>query len=99
MTKEEAEIGLASLSVLTRQMVIGEVERALNDTSVEYHRQTTRELQCKLATEVHALKSFLEVAKNVEAEVKEINGEGSSGDSTSRQVFRTSSGSTSDEGA
>lgn len=83
----------SGLSALTRQMLIGELDRAMNDTSVEYHRATTREIQVKLAYEVECLKVMLECARQAEEEFKEINGESGRRDSTTQQGFRTSSAS------
>jgi hypothetical protein len=88
--REQLVTAFSGLSVLTRQMVIGELDRAMQDTSIEYHRQTTRELQVKLAYEVESLKVILECARKADEEFKEISGESGRRDSTTQQGFRTS---------
>ena len=91
---EHLHNGFSALSVLTRQMVHDEIDRALQDTAMEYHRAHQREVQVKLAQEVAGLTILRNALRTVMQEFKEITGEDSNRvhDRNKREgVFRTSS--------
>lgn len=74
MTHEQLANVFAALTPSTRTLIKKELEAALRDTSVEYHRQSDRGAQVMLAKEVESLTKILMVIDKVDKEFEEVSG-------------------------
>src|SRR4051812_37026223 len=63
---------LSALSKSTRALVIVELDKAVRDTCVDYHRETARETQELLWEEIKSLQTITASLKRVDQEYDDI---------------------------
>jgi hypothetical protein len=75
VSHQVVEIAFASLSTETRLQMAKEMQQAINDTAVEYHRQTDREIAVVLYDEICAIRLVLDKVKEAQHVYDDLNGQ------------------------
>jgi hypothetical protein len=73
ITLEHIKNALSALSPYTRATMREELEKALRDTAVDYHRTDTQEASNLLATESASIAVMISMIEEVDKEFKEIS--------------------------
>lgn len=70
--EKDLEIAFAALSPATRILIMGEFERAINDTAVEYHRNVGEPARI-CYDEMQSIRKVFNVAIRVQEEFSELS--------------------------